>query len=110
MRNRVLVVGAFAAAAGAAALLVYRSRGSAARRPLTVQLSSLLGQRRQLKARAATDGAPQGHLSVPPEDYPAVSVPVPSRSVLTSRIEVVAKCIRTYLLTEEHSPFAGEAR
>ena len=77
MRNRVLVVGAFAAAAGAAALLVYRTRGSAARRPLTVQLSSLLGQRRQLKARAAKEGAPQGHLSVSPEDYPAVSCPVP---------------------------------
>ena len=74
MRNRALVVGAFAAAAGAAAILVYRSRGSAARRPLTVQLSSLLGQRKQLKPRAAREGAPQGQLIVSPEDYPAVSV------------------------------------
>lgn len=113
MRNRVLVVGAFAAAAGAAALLLYRSRGSAARRPLTVQLSSLLGQRRQVQARAAKEGAPQGHLFVSPKDYPAVSSPVPSlwyMNVSSTVTEALAQCIRTHLLTVGHSPFAGAAR
>ena len=113
MRNRVLVVGAFAAAAGAAALLVYRSRSSAARRPLTVQLSSLLGLRRQIKARAAKEGAPQGHLSVSPEDYPAVSSPMPLlcyTTVSKTRSETLAKCMRVPLLTMGHSLSAGAAR
>ena len=75
MRNKVLVGCALTAAAGAAAFLIYSRRGlrGSVRHPLTVQLSSLMGQqRRHVKARAAQTGAQQGELSVCPYEYPQV--------------------------------------
>ena len=75
MRNKVLVGCALTAAAGAAAFLLYSRRGlrGPVRHPLTVQLSSLMGQqRRHIKARAAQTGAHQTELSVSPTEYPQV--------------------------------------
>jgi len=41
-------------------------------RPLTVQLSSLLGQRKRVIPRAAQAGAAQGGISLLPTEYPQV--------------------------------------
>ncbi len=73
-RSKVLVVGALTAAAGAAAILLYSRRGMRSRvpRPLTVQLSSLLGQRKRVIPRAAQAGAAQGGISLLPTEYPQV--------------------------------------